>query len=114
MRWRRILTGASRRFCGWSRPRADGGGGDRHRHRAGLRVARQADDDLTARNRQALLGAMDALQAVAPDLSNIEPRLIRILEHASGLKGLRFDADPADAAARSIPWLTAMGASSAG
>jgi diguanylate cyclase (GGDEF)-like protein len=62
----------------------------------GFVVARQADDDLTARNRQALLGAMDALQAVAPDLSNIEPRLIRILEHASGLKGLRFDADPAE------------------
>ena len=62
----------------------------------GFVLARQADDDLTAKHRQALVGAMEALQAVAPDLSDIEPRLIRILEHASGLKGLRFDADPAD------------------
>jgi diguanylate cyclase (GGDEF)-like protein len=62
----------------------------------GFMLARQSDDDLTAKHRQALLGAIEALQAVAPDLSHFEPKLIRILEHASGLKGLRFDADPAD------------------
>jgi diguanylate cyclase (GGDEF)-like protein len=33
------------------------------------------------------------LQAVAPDLSGNDPRLIRILEEASGLRGLRFDDD---------------------
>ena len=50
----------------------------------GFVLARQADDDLTAKDRRALVQAMEALQAVAPDLSNIEPRLIRVLEHASG------------------------------
>jgi diguanylate cyclase (GGDEF)-like protein len=38
-----------------------------------------------------LRGAVEALQAVAPDLSGDDPRLMRILEEASGLKGLRFD-----------------------
>jgi diguanylate cyclase (GGDEF)-like protein len=61
----------------------------------GFVLARQADDDLTAKDRRALVQAMEALQAVAPDLSNIEPRLIRVLEHASGVKGLRFDVDAA-------------------
>ena len=62
----------------------------------GFVLARQTDDDHTAKHRQALIGAIEALQAVAPDLTNIEPRLIRILERASGLKGLRFDADLPD------------------
>ena len=62
----------------------------------GFVLARQTDDDHTAKHRQALIGAIEALQAVAPDLNNIEPRLIRILERASGLKGLRFDADLPD------------------
>jgi diguanylate cyclase (GGDEF)-like protein len=57
----------------------------------GFVVARQADDRAEAGHRQALRGAVEALQAVAPDLSGNDPRLIRILEEASGLKGLRFD-----------------------
>jgi diguanylate cyclase (GGDEF)-like protein len=57
----------------------------------GFVVARQADDHAEAGHRQALRGAVEALQAVAPDLSGNDPRVIRILEEASGLKGLRFD-----------------------
>jgi diguanylate cyclase (GGDEF)-like protein len=57
----------------------------------GFVVARQADDRVEDGHRQALRGAVEALQAVAPDLSGDDPRLIRILEEASGLKGLRFD-----------------------
>ena len=57
----------------------------------GFVMARQADDRTEAGHRQALRGAVEALQAVAPDLSGNDPRLIRILEEASGLKGLRFD-----------------------
>ncbi|HEY4404257.1 MAG TPA: bifunctional diguanylate cyclase/phosphodiesterase [Xanthobacteraceae bacterium] len=59
----------------------------------GFVVARQADDRVEAGHRQALRGAVEALQAVAPDLSGNDPRIIRILEEASGLKGLRFDDD---------------------
>jgi diguanylate cyclase (GGDEF)-like protein len=59
----------------------------------GFVVARQADDRTEAGHRQALRGAVEALQAVAPDLSGNDPRVIRILEEASGLKGLRFDDD---------------------
>jgi diguanylate cyclase (GGDEF)-like protein len=59
----------------------------------GFVVARQADDRAEAGHRQALRGAVEALQAVAPDLSGNDPRIIRILEEASGLKGLRFDDD---------------------
>ena len=36
------------------------------------------------------------MQAVAPDLSGNDPRIIWILEEASGLRGLRFDDDPPD------------------
>jgi diguanylate cyclase (GGDEF)-like protein len=62
----------------------------------GFVVARQADDRAEAGHRQALRGAVEALQAVAPDLSGNDPRVIHILEEASGLKGLRFDDDPPD------------------
>jgi diguanylate cyclase (GGDEF)-like protein len=60
----------------------------------GFVLARQADDRAEAGHHQALRGAVEALQAVAPDLSGSDPRIIRILEEASGLKGLRFDDDP--------------------
>src|SRR5262245_65606595 len=61
----------------------------------GYVLARQADDYLEAEHRQALSGAVEALQAVSPDLASVEPKLIRVLERASGLKGLRFEAEPA-------------------
>jgi diguanylate cyclase (GGDEF)-like protein len=60
----------------------------------GMVLARQADDYLEAEHRQALRGAIEALQAVSPDLAHVKPKLIHILERASGLKGLRFDSDP--------------------
>jgi diguanylate cyclase (GGDEF)-like protein len=60
----------------------------------GFVLARQADADLEAQHREALRGAVEALQAVSPDLSQLEPGLIRILEQASGLKGLRFGPEP--------------------
>jgi diguanylate cyclase (GGDEF)-like protein len=64
----------------------------------GFVLARRADDRVEADHRQALRGAIEALQAVAPELRGNDPRLIRILEEASGLKGLRFgdDLPPAD------------------
>jgi diguanylate cyclase (GGDEF)-like protein len=62
----------------------------------GFVMARQADDRAEAGHRQALRGAVEALQAVAPDLSGNDPRVIRILEEASGLRGLRFDDDLPD------------------
>jgi diguanylate cyclase (GGDEF)-like protein len=62
----------------------------------GFVLARQADYRAEASHRQALRGAVEALQAVAPDLSGTDPRVIRILEEASGLKGLQFEEDPPD------------------
>ena len=60
----------------------------------GFVLARQADDYLEATHRQSLRGAIEAMQAISPDLSRVDLDLIRILERASGLKDLRFDADP--------------------
>jgi len=60
----------------------------------GFVLARQADDYFEAEHRRALRGAVDALQVVSPDLAHVDPQLILILERASGLKGLKFDADP--------------------
>jgi len=58
-------------------------------------LARQADDHLEAEHRAALAGAVEALAAVSPDLGRAEPKLIRILERASGLKQLKFEGEPA-------------------
>jgi predicted signal transduction protein with EAL and GGDEF domain len=63
----------------------------------GYVLARQADDYFEAQHRQALVGAVEALQAVSPNLASVEPSLIRVLERASGLKGLRFEPEPAEA-----------------
>jgi len=57
----------------------------------GFVVAQEADDHAETLHHQALHGAVEALQAVAPDLSGDDLRLIRILQEASGLKDLRFD-----------------------
>src|SRR6516164_7877449 len=58
-------------------------------------LALQADDYIEAEHRKALAGAVEALQAVSPDLARVEPKLIRVLERASGLKELRFETEPA-------------------
>lgn len=60
----------------------------------GLLLARQSDDSAEVARRQSLSRAIEALQAAAPDLADIEPKLMRILEQGSGLKGLHFEADP--------------------
>jgi diguanylate cyclase (GGDEF)-like protein len=60
----------------------------------GLVLAQQADDYLENTHRQALRGAIEALQAVSPDLSDVDPKLVHILESASGLKGLRLAEEP--------------------
>lgn len=57
----------------------------------GFVLAWRVDEQSAAAHRQALRGAIEALEAVAPDVSGDDPRLLRILEEASGLKGLRFD-----------------------
>jgi diguanylate cyclase (GGDEF)-like protein len=59
----------------------------------GFVLARQADDDHEAQHRQALQSAIEAMQAVSPDLAHVEPSLILILERASGLKDLKFDSE---------------------
>lgn len=60
----------------------------------GFLLAWQADDSFEKANRQALRGAIEALQAVSPDLVNVDPNVVRILENASGLKGLRLVEEP--------------------
>ncbi|TMJ22629.1 MAG: EAL domain-containing protein [Alphaproteobacteria bacterium] len=72
-------------------------------------LARQADDFLEAEHRQALAGAVEALQAVSPDLAQVEPKLIRVLERASGLKELRFETEPAGSARQVQSMLDAKG-----
>ena len=64
----------------------------------GFVLAQQADDDLQNAQRQALRGAIEALQAVSPDLADVDPKLVQILESASGLKGLRLAEEPPEGA----------------
>ena len=58
--------------------------------------ARQADDAVEAGRHQALDQAIEALQAVAPDLSGDAPRVVRVLQQATGITGLRFGDNPPD------------------
>ena len=53
----------------------------------GFVLARQTDDHLTAEHRQALRGAIEALQAVSPEFPAVDPKLLLLLERASGLDG---------------------------
>ncbi len=57
-------------------------------------LAWQADEELEAQQRESLSGALAELQAVTPDLTKADPRLIQILERASGLQELRFEIEP--------------------
>ena len=60
----------------------------------GFVLAQQADDYFESAHRQALRDAVAALQVASPDLGDVDPKLIRILESASGLKGLRLAEEP--------------------
>ena len=53
-------------------------------------LAHQADNEVETGHRLALDRAIEALQAVAPDLGPDAPRLIRVLRQASGLEDLQF------------------------
>jgi diguanylate cyclase (GGDEF)-like protein len=64
----------------------------------GFVLVRQADDVFENAKRQALRGAVEALRAVSPDLSDVDPKLLRILESASGLKGLQLAEEPPEGA----------------
>jgi diguanylate cyclase (GGDEF)-like protein len=75
----------------------------------GYVLARQADDYLEAEHRRALAGAVEALQAVSPDLASVESKLIRVLERASGLKELRFENEPAGTGREVQPMLDRNG-----
>jgi diguanylate cyclase (GGDEF)-like protein len=60
----------------------------------GFVLARESDDRLEADQRQALRGAIEALQSASPGLLNVDPKLVQILERASGFKDLRFEEEP--------------------
>jgi diguanylate cyclase (GGDEF)-like protein len=61
----------------------------------GYILARQSDNELDAGRRQSLAGAIEALRAASPDLARVEPGFVHTLERVSGLKGLRFESEPA-------------------
>ena len=61
----------------------------------GYVLARQVDGGLESERRQALAGAIEALRVVPANLSADAARLVPALERASGLKGLRFETEPA-------------------
>ncbi len=61
----------------------------------GYALAIHADERVEAEERQALSNAMEALQALSPDLPRGDPKIIHALERISGLNDLRFEAEPA-------------------
>ena len=67
-------------------------------------LAWQSDEELEAQHRNALSGAIAALQPVTPDLTKANPKFIQALERSSGLKGLYFETEPSvgDRAVQSV------------
>jgi diguanylate cyclase (GGDEF)-like protein len=61
----------------------------------GYFLARQVDGGLESERRQALAGAIELLRTVPASLSVDVAKLLSALERASGLKGLRFETEPA-------------------
>ena len=60
----------------------------------GYLLARQSDDQHDLARRQALTAAVKDYRAANPGGAEFNEQVIRLLEQASGLKGLRFDAGP--------------------
>jgi diguanylate cyclase (GGDEF)-like protein len=60
----------------------------------GYLLALQSDQRLEAEHRRALTGTIEALQALSPEQAVDAPKLVAVLEHAVGLHGLRFEAEP--------------------
>src|SRR5262249_36782334 len=61
----------------------------------GYVLAQQIDGGLVTGRRQALAGAIEALRMVPANLTTDWTKLVPALERASGLKGLRFETEPA-------------------
>jgi diguanylate cyclase (GGDEF)-like protein len=60
----------------------------------GYLLAWQADDSLEAEHRAALAAAIETLQTLSPTVPSVDPKLIHVLERASGLKRLKFETEP--------------------
>jgi diguanylate cyclase (GGDEF)-like protein len=58
----------------------------------GFVLAKQADDQFESAHREALRGAVEALHVVSPAM--VAPKLMSILERASGLRELRLEEEP--------------------
>jgi diguanylate cyclase (GGDEF)-like protein len=68
----------------------------------GCALVRQADEQQALERRNALLGTVQDIRASGADVSSLDPTLIRGLERMTGLKDLRFEADPAAGSGREI------------
>ncbi|MPZ56328.1 MAG: EAL domain-containing protein [Rhizobiales bacterium] len=60
----------------------------------GYDLARQSDDQHDVARRQALVAAIKEFRAESGGDAAFDQRVVRLLEQASGLKGLRFDSGP--------------------
>jgi diguanylate cyclase (GGDEF)-like protein len=60
----------------------------------GYLVARQSDDQRDTMRRQALVAAVKDYRAAGGEAAELNDRVIRLVEQASGLKDLRFDTGP--------------------
>jgi len=67
----------------------------------GYLIARQSDDQRDAMRRQALVAAVKEYRAAGGEAAELNDRVIRLLEQASGVSGLRFNGG-LDASAREL------------
>ncbi len=76
---------------------------------AGYEFARRSDDRRASDQREALRGAISEFRALFDPGGEVDPRFVRMIEQSIGLKGLKFEADPAPSARELQPVIDVHG-----
>mgnify|MGYP000241636870 CR=1 FL=1 len=75
----------------------------------GYTLARQADERLWSEQRASLRNAISEFRALFGSSTELDPRFVRMVEQSVGLKGLKFEIDPALGAREMQPVMDAQG-----
>lgn len=76
---------------------------------SGYEFARQSDEQLVAEQRASLRAAIAEFRAMFSQSGTIDPRLVRMVEQGTGLKGLKFESDPVLGTREAQPVMDAQG-----
>jgi diguanylate cyclase (GGDEF)-like protein len=76
---------------------------------AGYEFARRSDDRRASEQRELLRGAISEFRALFDPGGEVDPRFVRMIEQSVGLKGVKFETDPAPSAREMQPVMNTQG-----